>query len=122
MLRIGELVDRSGVSHRTLRYYERMGLIQPAHRADSGHRYYDEGALERLRRIQQLKALDLPLEDIAEVIDAYFQAPQDRPGKAAALAQLQAHLSATRARLETLRTLEQVALTAVTRMEILLHG
>jgi MerR family transcriptional regulator, copper efflux regulator len=122
MLRIGELAERAGMSHRTLRYYERMGLLQPAQRAESGHRYYEEGALERLRRIQQLKALDLPLEDIAEVLDAYFQAPPDRSGKAAALVRLQAHLSATRARLETLRTLEQVAVTAVTRMEILLHG
>jgi DNA-binding transcriptional MerR regulator len=120
VLKIGELADRAGVNHRTLRYYERLGLIAPAHKADSGHRYYDETALVRLRRIQQLKTLGLSLDEIALSIDAYFNMPETVDGRRGALTHMRAHLSSVRKQLEALREFEQSLVSNVTRLEIYL--
>ena len=51
LMRIGELSDRAGVSHRTIHYYERLGLIKPAEREGAGYRYYDEITVKRLEKI-----------------------------------------------------------------------
>lgn len=120
MLKIGELAERAGVNHRTLRYYERLGLMQPVHKAESGHRYYNEGSLQRLRRIQQLKTLGLSLDEIAVSIDAYFNTPETLDGRRVALTHMKDHLNSVRAQLEALREFEQSLVTHVTRLEIYL--
>lgn len=75
LMRIGELAERAGVSHRTIHYYERLGLLQPTEREGAGYRYYDDTALRRLLKIAALKRLGLSLEQIGEVIDLYFEDP-----------------------------------------------
>lgn len=68
---IGELVRRTGLSARTLRYYEECGLLAPAARSGGGHRLYGPDVLERLRRIRELQdLLGFSLEEIRQVIDA----------------------------------------------------
>lgn len=56
-MRIGDLARRARVTPRTLRYYESLGLLQPAARRSGGFRLYDEQAVGRLERIRQLKEL-----------------------------------------------------------------
>ena len=68
-MQIGDLAERAGVSHRTIHYYERMGLLEPVEREGAGYRYYDEASLQRLQKIATLKRLGLSLEEIAEVIE-----------------------------------------------------
>lgn len=51
LMRIGELAERAGVSHRTIHYYEGLGLLQPAEREGVGYRYYDETSLRRINKI-----------------------------------------------------------------------
>lgn len=75
LMRIGELAERGGVSHRTIHYYERLGLLKPTKREGAGYRYYDDTALKRLLKIGALKRLGLSLEEISEVIDLYFEDP-----------------------------------------------
>ena len=53
--KIGELIERSGISRQTLHNYTMLGLIEPASRTPSGHRLYDERAFELLERIKQLR-------------------------------------------------------------------
>ncbi|OKL43841.1 transcriptional regulator [Pseudovibrio exalbescens] len=72
-MKIGELAKRAGVSHRTVHYYENRGLISPVSREEGSHRMYEEEALQRLEKIAALKRLGLSLEEIADVIDLYFQ-------------------------------------------------
>lgn len=72
-MQIGELSERAGVSHRTIHYYERLGLVKPAEREGTGYRYYDEVAVKRLEKIAALKRLGLSLDEIAAVIDLYFE-------------------------------------------------
>ncbi|GIW07527.1 MAG: hypothetical protein KatS3mg060_2332 [Dehalococcoidia bacterium] len=63
-LRIGELASRAGTSADTVRYYERLGLLGPSARTESGYRLYGETDLGRLQFIRRAKQLGLSLEEI----------------------------------------------------------
>ena len=62
--RIGEISEATGMTIRTLHYYEEIGLIPPTARTDAGHRLYGPEALERLYRIAFLRQLGLPLDGV----------------------------------------------------------
>ncbi|SEK60130.1 MerR family transcriptional regulator [Streptacidiphilus jiangxiensis] len=66
-MRIGELARRSGVSERSLRYYEAQGLL-PAQRSPGGQREYGEWAVDRVVRIQTLYAAGLNSRKIAQLL------------------------------------------------------
>ncbi|MEV6329125.1 MerR family transcriptional regulator [Streptomyces sp. NPDC051909] len=66
---IGELAERAGVSVKTVRYYSERGLLPEGGRTGGGHRRYGPGALERLRSIRALRALELPVTDVGRVLD-----------------------------------------------------
>ncbi|MFF9687259.1 MerR family transcriptional regulator [Streptomyces sp. NPDC014623] len=66
-MRIGELARRTGVSERSLRYYETQGLLA-ADRTPGGHRDYPEGAVDRVIRIQEFYAAGLCSSKIAELL------------------------------------------------------
>ncbi len=65
---IGEVARRAGVNPRTLRYYERIGLLMPSARTDAGYRLYTERDAARLSFIRRAQALGLSLTEIAAVI------------------------------------------------------
>jgi MerR family transcriptional regulator, thiopeptide resistance regulator len=67
--RIGQVSVRTGLTVRTLRYYEELGLLRPSERLVSGHRVYANEDLQRLYRISLLRQLGLPLSDIAQELD-----------------------------------------------------
>lgn len=60
---IGDVARSAGVTERTLRYYEELGLLAPARDA-GGRRRYDSGALDRLYRVRLLRELGTPLADV----------------------------------------------------------
>lgn len=60
---IGEVSQRTGLTERTLRYYEELGLLAPE-RDSAGRRRYDAAQLDRLYRIRLLRELDTPLTDV----------------------------------------------------------
>ena len=64
---IGEVCERLGVSARTVRYYEELGLLPGVRRRAGGRRVYGADELERLRFIQRLKALGLSLAEVREL-------------------------------------------------------
>jgi MerR family transcriptional regulator, copper efflux regulator len=68
---ISEVREQAGVSARTLRYYEEMGLLPGVRRRAGGRRVYGADELERLRFIQRLKALGLSLAEIKELNAVY---------------------------------------------------
>ena len=63
-----ELADLAGVSSRTLRYYDQIGLLVPA-RAQNGYRVYDTADMRRLQHILLLRSCGVPLESIEEALD-----------------------------------------------------
>lgn len=66
-MRIGELSSRTGVSTRSLRYYEEQGLLTST-RTEAGQRTYDEAALERVAWIQRLYAAGLSSSTLADLL------------------------------------------------------
>ncbi len=77
VLQIGEVAKRAGVSLRTVRYYEEVGLLPPSQRTSAGTRLYSEADVVRLRFIRRLKAWGLSLEEI-EVALGSRQSAQSR--------------------------------------------
>jgi len=63
-LSVSETAALSGVSVRTLHYYDEIGLLKPAVVMESGYRYYDETSLELLQQILFYRELDFPLKEI----------------------------------------------------------
>jgi MerR family copper efflux transcriptional regulator len=98
-MRIGELARTAGVTTRTVRYYEGLGLLSPARREPSGHRYYDDDALARLSKIDWLKRMGLSLDEIAEVIPLYFGAQTGARGRKKMIAMLERRLAQTEERI-----------------------
>lgn len=74
---IGELAQRLGLNPRTLRYYERIGLIPPAERTGSGYRVYSTADEERVRFIKSAQRLGLNLGEIKETLA--FRERGERP-------------------------------------------
>jgi DNA-binding transcriptional MerR regulator len=68
LLSIKEVKKRTGVTVRTLRYYDQIGLRPPAGKTEGGHRLYGEKELIKLQKIQFLKSLDFSLGEINEML------------------------------------------------------
>ncbi len=75
-MRIGEVAGQSGVSVRSLRYYEEQGLLRSS-RSESGQRLYAPGAVERVILIQRLYAAGLSSRTIAELLPC-IEAPVEK--------------------------------------------
>jgi len=67
---IGEVAERTGLSLRTIRYYEEVGLVTPATRSHGGFRLYSEVDVARLELIKRMKPLDFSLEEMRELLTA----------------------------------------------------
>jgi DNA-binding transcriptional MerR regulator len=96
-MRIGELARRTGVSERSLRYYEQQGLLESS-RTPGGHREYEERAVDRVIRIQVLFAAGLS----SRVIDSILPCMRDHDGgpNESATALLAEELKAERERID----------------------
>ena len=66
---IKEFAELTGVSVRTLHYYDEIGLLKPSYVDEqNGYRFYDETSLERMQEILFYRELDFPLKSIAEIL------------------------------------------------------
>ena len=68
MYSIGQLAKIAGVSNRTLRYYEELGLIVPKSRGENRYRYYDESHLQRLNTVKILQESGFALKEIVAAL------------------------------------------------------
>jgi DNA-binding transcriptional MerR regulator len=68
---ISEAAERSGFSASALRYYERIGLVEPAVRTPAGYRLYDDDTLTRLGFVARAKHLGCSLDEIADLLDIW---------------------------------------------------
>lgn len=100
-MRIGELARRTGVSERSLRYYEQQGLLA-SDRTAGGHRDYPDRAVDRVIRIQELFAAGLNSRTIARILPCM----RDTDGGPSEIAtpQLVADLAAERDRIDRMMT------------------
>jgi MerR family transcriptional regulator, thiopeptide resistance regulator len=103
-MKVGQLARRTGLTVRTLHYYEEIGLLTPSRRTETGHRMYGAEDIARLQQILSLRQLGFALEDIRGCLD----------GPDFSLAEvLRLHLSRLREQMESqqqlLRRLESLA-------------
>jgi MerR family transcriptional regulator, repressor of the yfmOP operon len=68
LMRVGEVAGRLGVSPRTVKYYEEIGLVEPEERSRGGFRLYGEREVERLERILKMKSIGYSLAAIRELL------------------------------------------------------
>jgi len=69
MHQIGEVAEVVGLSLRTIRHYEDVGLVPPSGRSAGGFRLYTDDDIERLRLVKQMKPLDFSLEEMRELLE-----------------------------------------------------
>lgn len=67
---ISQLAELASVSARTLRYYDQIGLLKPAHVSGAGYRFYGTAEVDRLQQILFYRELGLSLSEIASLLDA----------------------------------------------------
>ncbi len=90
-VQIGEVATRTGLSHRTIRYYEEMGLLTPSARSEGGFRLYGEADIKRLLLIKPMKPLGFSVEQMRQLLDALDTlADPESAGRTAARAQVDA--------------------------------
>lgn len=70
MRTVKEVSQLTGVSVRTLHYYDAIGLLEPTKVTDAGYRMYDDTALSRLQNILLFRELQFPLKEIKEILDS----------------------------------------------------
>ena len=70
MRTVHEVSRLTGVSIRTLQYYDRIGLLRPAGHTRSGYRLYDDAALEKLQQILLFRELEFSLKDIRAILES----------------------------------------------------
>ena len=70
MMTVHEVSRLTGVSIRTLQYYDRIGLLPPAEYTEAGYRLYDDTALETLQQILLFRELEFPLKEIRQIIQS----------------------------------------------------
>lgn len=104
MKTVGEMSRITGVSIRTMRYYDEKGLLKPTRMTEAGYRLYDESALKRLGQIMLLRELDFPLKDIGAMLDG--ETPQGEAVKAQ-IRLLEMRRDRLDALIEFARTIEQ---------------
>ncbi len=73
---IGELARTTGVTTRTLRYYEEIGIMEPPRRLEGGSRVYSASGVRKLKFILRLKEMGLSIKEMQELDTAYAEARQ----------------------------------------------
>lgn len=103
---IGEVSERTGLSLRTIRYYEEQGLVTPSARTHGGFRLYTEADVARLFLVRRMKPLDFTLEevrDILAVLDTLDQSDLETSERDALIDRLTAYETIAQERCSNLR-------------------
>ena len=103
--RIGELAAKVGMTERTIRYYEEVGLLESVKRLEGGTRVYTDEDVRRLKFIRKLKVLGLSLQEMAELEGIYGQGRSNKTVLPRLLELLDAHLSSVDGRIAELHQL-----------------
>jgi DNA-binding transcriptional MerR regulator len=103
--RIGELAAKVGMTERTIRYYEELGLLESVKRLDGGTRVYAADDVRRLKFIRKLKVLGLSLQEMHELDGLYQQRRSNRTVLPRLIELLDAHLETVDGRIAELQAL-----------------
>lgn len=105
--RIGEIANSVGMSPRTIRYYEEIGLLNSVKRIEGGKRVYTDKDIQRLKFIKRLKHLGLTLSEMHELEDIYQIHRTDRKVLSRLLELLENHVGKINERIQNLERLKE---------------
>jgi MerR family transcriptional regulator, copper efflux regulator len=109
-MRIGEVAQDSGVPAKTIRYYEEIGLILPAQRAENGYRHYTPEDVQTLRFISRARGLGFSVENCSALLTLY----QDRNRSSADVKAIaQANIDRIRSKIHELKSMETTLTTLI---------
>ena len=109
-MQIGEVAEQTGLSLRTIRYYEEVGLVTPSARTGGGFRLYSENDVARLRLVRRMKPLDFSLEEMGQVLGVLDALEEAAPEERETLVdRLTGYRQAAEARVAALRQQLEVA-------------
>jgi DNA-binding transcriptional MerR regulator len=94
-LTIEQVADRTGITKHTLRYYERIGLLEPVGRAASGHRRYGEADVEAVMFLTLLRETGMSIKDMTRFVHLTREGDQTVPSRIDVLAGHRAEVVAT---------------------------
>ena len=103
-MNIGTAAEATGVPAKTIRYYESIGLIPPATRAENGYRHYTEFDVETLRFIQHSRRLGFSVKDVGNLLELWGN--KDRSSADVKALALQ-HISEVEQRIKELETIRR---------------
>jgi DNA-binding transcriptional MerR regulator len=107
-MQISDLAEQLGITTRTIRLYEKKGLVDPPKRTEGRVRYYEKKDITRFKFVLKLKTLGLTLEEMTELADLYDK-EQKTPDKIMPrlLELLDSHLNSIKQKISTLQSLDQ---------------
>ena len=109
-MHIGELAERSGLSLRTLRHYDEIGLVSASGRTEGGFRLYTDSDYDRLILIRRMKPLGFSLEQMVELLEIIDSLPDASESDSTTLRdRLSTFVQETITRRETLRVQLEIA-------------
>ena len=106
-MQIGEVAEHTGLSLRTIRYYEEVGLISPSARTQGGFRLYTEPDVARLNLVKRMKPLGFSLgemRDLLSMLDDLEHSAPEAPAREALIDRLAMYRTAAQERCAALRT------------------
>ncbi len=104
-MNIGKLAKNSGVSAKTIRYYESIGLLPPASRSANGYRVFEDSDLQTLRFIQRARGLGFSVKDVLHLL-SLWRDPGRSSSEVKALARR--HMEHIDTRIDDLQTMRRV--------------
>jgi len=107
-MQISDLAEKLGITTRTIRLYEKMGLVDPPKRTEGKVRYYEKADVKRFKFVLKVKELGLSLEEMKELADL-FNKEQKVPGKIMPrlIELLDTHLNSIKEKIATLQSLDK---------------
>jgi DNA-binding transcriptional MerR regulator len=114
MYRIGQLSKETNITIRTLRHYDKLGLLKPSMVTEAGYRYYSKADVMKLQRITALKQLGFPLVRIKEVLAEEEDGAQEERWKAG----IRLQLEAIEEEKQRLQMMEQILYAALHALEM----
>lgn len=104
---IGEIASAVGITQRTIRYYEEIGLLNSVKRLEGGKRIYTDDDLRRLKFIKRLKILGLSLNEMKELEDIYIVSKSNKVALTKLIDILEKNLVEIEKRQKTLKKLSE---------------
>ena len=119
---VGELAKKAGVTPRTIRYYEEVGLLPSFQRTENGYRTYTDNYINGVRMIRRAKRLGFSLKDLKELLEIRLQYSENEKQMIfRAIEIIKAHLESTYKKMKDMKDHISLLESEIKRLEVVLQ-